>query len=87
MFTHRDDSCALKRDRVAVQLNDDGVHASVWSPGLTLRRLYVHLEAVQFRAETGARQQVSTSALKMDALTVECVVMRIPHRAACLGGC
>ena len=53
--THRDNSCALKLDSVAVQLNDDGVHASVWSPGLTLRRLYVHLEAVQFGTSTGAR--------------------------------
>ena len=87
MSTHRDDSCALKRDRVAVQLNDDGVYTGVRSPRLTLRRLYVHLETVQFRAQTGARQQVSTSALKMDALTVESVVMRISHCAACLGGC
>ena len=37
VFTHRDDSCALKRDLVAVQLNDDGVYTSVWIPWITLR--------------------------------------------------
>ena len=83
LFTHRDDSCALKRDRVAVQLNDDSVHTRVWRPRLTLRRLYVHLETVQFRAETGARQQVGTVALEVDVLTVECVVMRVSNYAAC----
>ena len=36
-FTHRDDSGALKRDLVAVQLNDDGVHTSIWIPWITLR--------------------------------------------------
>ena len=87
MSTHRDDSCALKRDRVAVQLNYDSVHARVRRPGWTVGRLYVHLEAVQFRAETGARQQVGTSALKMDALTIESVVMRISHCAAGLCDC
>ena len=87
MVTHRDDSCAPKRDRVAVQLNDHSMYASVWRPRRTVGRLHVHLETVQFGTATGARQQVSTSALKMDALTVESVVMRISHCAAGLCHC
>ena len=87
VLTYRDDSCALKRDRVAVQLNDDSVHTRVWRPGLTLRRLYVHLEAVQFRAETGACQQVGTLALEVYGCTVKCPVMRIADCTAAFSGC